>query len=396
MNTNTQRDKHSQRAESAGGAPPGFSGQHSQRAGSVGGTPPKLPGKSANNVHRKAFTFVEALVVIAIVGLLLGLMGPPLVQIPFLLAFGWIWGLCRLFTGLRHEPAAIGMALVALLFLPLVFHLFAAPFAKRRKMIWSFRQSCLASFCTVFMAVAGIAVISGFHDAVWFFYPKEPIISTGTLKARYRMGSANTLKQFGRGVQNYHDTYKYMPSGGTVLEDGSLGHSWMTQLLPFCEQKMVYEKIDLTKPWNDPQNAPVFKERLRQSFESPYFGRLPEEERYDPNGFAKTDYAGNQFVLPVGRSLKFDEITNGLSNTILIGEVTQNLSAWSSPLNSRDPRLGINRSPYGFGSKHVGGINFVHCDGSVQFYSETIDPKVLEAIAKPDNIAAESEKLLFP
>ncbi|MDR2441774.1 MAG: DUF1559 domain-containing protein, partial [Planctomycetaceae bacterium] len=63
--------------------------------------------------------------------------------------------------------------------------------------------------------------------------------------------------------------------------------------------------------------------------------------------------------------------------------ITQQLPAWGSPLNGRDPQLGINTSPYGFGSKHIGGMNFSYCDGSVHFYSETTDPKILEALTHP-------------
>ncbi|MDR2440604.1 MAG: DUF1559 domain-containing protein, partial [Planctomycetaceae bacterium] len=306
-------------------------------------------------MKRNAFTLVELLVVIVIINLIVGLLVHPSFLLPIV---GWIVGLYRLFAGLGHEPIAVLCGLIAFLLLPLTLHFFVAPIAKRHDKIWTFRKSCLTSFILVLIAVTGFALISGFHEVVWLLFPKEPIINPNR-SALFRMQSVNNLKQISIGVQNYAETYEQqLPFGSTVLENGQLGHGWMTQLLPFCEQQALYEKIDQTKAWNDPQNAPIFQKPIDSPFVSPYFKRLPKEEQVDRNGFAKTDYSANQFVLPVGRSLKMDEITDGLSNTILFGEITQQLPAWGSPLNGRDPQLGINTSPYGFGSKHIGGMNF--------------------------------------
>ncbi|MDR0611166.1 MAG: DUF1559 domain-containing protein [Planctomycetaceae bacterium] len=335
-------------------------------------------------MKRKAFTLIELLTVIVIISIVVGLLIHPSFLLPIV---GWIFGLYRLFAGFAHEPCAVLCGLIAFLLLPLTLHFFVAPIAKRHNKIWTLRKSCLTSFIIVLLAAAGLAIISGFHEVVWLLFPKEPIIDISQLvSAPRRMQSVSNLKQLTIGTQNYAERYEQqLPSGSTVLENGQLGHSWITQLLPFCEQQTLYEKINTTKAWNDPQNVPVFKEQIRGYFVSPYFKHLPKEEQVDRNGFAQTDYSANQFVLPVGRSLKTNEITDGLSNTILLGEITQLFPAWGSPLNGRDPQLGINRSPYGFGSKHYGGMNFSHCDGSVHFYSETTNPKILEALTHPDD-----------
>jgi hypothetical protein len=219
-------------------------------------------------------------------------------------------------------------------------------------------------------------------------------VGGGSRRAIYRTWSSNNLKEIGVDIYNYHDKNEHIPFGGTILDDGQLGHGWMTQILPYLEKQELYEKIDFSKSWNDPVNAPVFRERIKSPFESPYFGRLPETEQIDQNGFVKTDYAANQFVLPVGKSLHFDDITDGTSDTILAGETVQNLRAWGSPLNARDPKLGINKSPYGFGSKHVKGMNFVLCDGAVKFFSENTDSKILEAFATPNGNEPESKEVI--
>ena len=76
-------------------------------------------------------------------------------------------------------------------------------------------------------------------------------------------------------------------------------------------------------------------------------------------------------------------MTDGTGNTVMAGEVVSRFKPWGDPLNWRDPALGVNRSPDGFGSPFVGGANFLFVDGSVQFIKNTIALRVLEALGTP-------------
>jgi hypothetical protein len=298
--------------------------------------------------------------------------------------FGWIWGICRLVVGLVNEPAAVGFGVLAFLLLPIAFHIFVAQIAKRFDKRWTFKKSFVVSSLIVLIAVAGIATVGGIHEIIWLFGSNEQFVENRGASTARRVVSLSRLRQLGGAVNIYNDKNERLPFGGTILDNGQLGHGWMAQLLPYLEEQKLYDKIDFSKSWNDPVNAPVFRERIVE-FYSPYLRRLPEAEQTDQNGFFKTDYAANQFVLPAGKSLRVEEITDGMSNTILAGEAVHNLRAWGSPLNSRNPKLGINKSPYGFGSKHVGGMNFVFGDGAVKFLNEkNTTQKILDALATPN------------
>jgi hypothetical protein len=301
--------------------------------------------------------------------------------------FGWIWGICRLVVGLVNEPAAVGIGVLAFLLLPIAIHIFIAQIAKRLNKQWTFKKSFVVSSLIILIAGAGIATVGGIHEIIWLFGSKELFAENrgqSAVTAARRAASRSHLDQLGIGVNSYNDKNERLPFGGTILDNGQLGHGWLAQILPYCEQEKLYNKIDFSKSWDDPVNAPVFRERIVE-FYSPYLRRLPEAEQTDQNGFFKTDYAANQFVLPAGKSFRVSEITDGMSNTILAGEAVQNLQAWGSPLNSRNPKLGINKSPYGFGSKHVGGMNFVFGDGAVKFLNEKNTPqKILDALATPN------------
>lgn len=72
-------------------------------------------------------------------------------------------------------------------------------------------------------------------------------------EAGRRTQCSNHLKQIALGLQNYHDTYSALPYGARaryvnntpINNAGMFGPSWYVGVLPFCEQRALYDQIDL-------------------------------------------------------------------------------------------------------------------------------------------------------
>src|SRR5438128_9199184 len=79
-------------------------------------------------------------------------------------------------------------------------------------------------------------------------------------EAAARTQCLNNLKQLGLAIHNHHDTYKFFPPSATS-QPFNAGwaptHGWGPFILPFIEQKPLFDQYQWTKNWFDPANQPV-------------------------------------------------------------------------------------------------------------------------------------------
>ncbi len=250
---------------------------------------------------------------------------------------------------------------------------------------WKLRWTAALGMLIILMFVAGLSAAGIVHQVGWLLTSREPLVQSDSV-AMPRAISTNHLKEIGLALLNYREAHRSYPPGGLFDGNGQALHGWQAMLLPFLEQPKLHDRIDFSVPWDHPRNAEVYRTEIPGFL---YPSRLDTRDR---RGYALSFYAGNADVLGGDVARKESDLKDGTSNTFMAGEAAGEFQPWGYPANWRDPALGINRSPRGFGGPSPGGANFLFADGSVHFLKNTIDPRVFRALSTPaggDRVSAE-------
>ena len=181
------------------------------------------------------------------------------------------------------------------------------------------------------------------------------------------------------------------PAGGTftVNDEGlEVGmHGWMTSLLPYLGYTEIYASIELSKPWNYDANSAAMSRPI-PTFLIP---SVPHEPT--GRGLATAHYSGiggliqtEQGLLPTGifnknASVRIEEVSDGMSQTLIAGEIARALPAWGDPENWRTIEGPLNKRLSSFGNAAGTGAHFLLGDGSVRFFSNKTSPDVLQKLA---------------
>lgn len=160
-------------------------------------------------------------------------------------------------------------------------------------------------------------------------------------EAAARMNCQNNLKQLGLAIHNYHGAYSAFPSSVRPAGVTTLPRiSWTIGTLPYIEQDNVRNRYDTTTTWSSATNLPLTSQSIKifQCPSAPNPGRLDGDPQTNVWSIvAVTDYAAatgvaayattvntTGQVLPgimqKNTKVKVGDVTDGLSNTILIVE----------------------------------------------------------------------------
>jgi len=191
------------------------------------------------------------------------------------------------------------------------------------------------------------------------------------------------VRDLGHASQNWASTF----GGRLVVQEvaatpGAPTLSWAAALLPFLEQPELYERIDQSHPWTAAANRDAFRREV-DAFLNPAI-RAPDNT-WNAEGDALNHYAANQHLAESQDINHFDLLSraDGMANTVMYVEAAGDFKPWGEPGNWRDPGIGLNTSPAGFGGPQ-GVVVFAFCDGSVKVLSEDVNPAILRALATPD------------
>lgn len=192
-------------------------------------------------------------------------------------------------------------------------------------------------------------------------------------EAARRTQCSNNLRQITIALHNYHDVWGSLPPAYTVDANGKPLHSWRTLILPYLEQSPLYDQIDLNQPWDSPRNA-AFATQMPRTY------GCPSDPQTGP-GSSLTNYlavVGPGTAMEGDKPVKFGQVIDGTSNTVLITEARGAGIHWMEP-RDMDMNAFINagQGP----TTHPGGANIAMADGSVRFLSSSTPPQTRQALA---------------
>lgn len=193
-------------------------------------------------------------------------------------------------------------------------------------------------------------------------------------EAARRMQSSNNLKQIALAMHNYHDAYGTLPKAAITSPDGEPLLSWRVSLLPFLDQGQLYDQFRLDEPWDSPHNAALIQQ-MPALYASAGQPLKPGHTTYH----AAT---GERMLFPPDHEIKFADVTDGLSNTLMVleGNAASQVP-WTSPeyleIDDNDPLAN-------FRGARPGGFHAAIGDGSVRFLADMIDWEVFKALLTRD------------
>lgn len=252
-------------------------------------------------------------------------------------------------------------------------------------------------------------------------------------EAARRMQCSNNLKQIGLALHNYHDTFLLFPPGVVTGVAGvnDPRFAWSVMILPQLEQASLFEALNTSTRSmrnafeNTPASTPTGYELMRTPVPAYLCPSDPGETLNtnrqfttvtvpgvtSPFSIGKSNYpgsdgdaGGNGFFADNSR-VKMAEITDGLSNTIMVGErasrsgnVGNFAALWAGRGGDDEPSIGDlqplreaavlgrttfkfrtgeggtagARPDFAYSSAHPGGAQFAFGDGSVRFISENV------------------------
>ena len=279
-------------------------------------------------------------------------------------------------------------------------------------------------------------------------------------EAARRSQCKNNMKQLGLALHNFHDTFNRFPAGSNPdmepwkspgSSDAHYGSNWKVFILPYIDQAPLFGKwqFNTQSGYNNSNNVALQNKLLISVYRCPSstmpdFSHRSHGTMYtsycalsgstnDTGAYAvnTTNIVSDKGVLGNKSLTKIKDITDGTSNTVMVGEQSDHLRdaanaivlspTFAVPISAQGPdpwcigspmtgtyeyynistiRYSINKRglPVGSGgvienvgnnipmsSQHVGGAHFLFGDGAVRFLSDNMNLTTLFNLACRDD-----------
>ena len=181
-----------------------------------------------------------------------------------------------------------------------------------------------------------------------------------------RLQCINNLKNITLAILNYESANQEYPPAATYDANGAPLHSWRVHILPFIEENALYERLDLTLPWNHPSN-------LKYESEMPDLYRCPSSASGSTDWTTSYVAPSGSHTLWTGKPRSPKTISKPHSEIAIVVEAEQFRQHWMSPYDpsidqfvatAPDGKMELNVGPHG------SRFNAAFLDGSIRTFDE--------------------------
>jgi hypothetical protein len=238
----------------------------------------------------------------------------------------------------------------------------ASPKAKRRFTLSVRKMMTLVIFIGCFLG--GVTLLS------------RPVMRAR--EAARRASCSGNLSQLAAAIHIYCGVYGILPPAHVDDEYGRPMHSWRVLILPFINQGGLYAKYNFSEPWDGPSNVKLLSQMPR-IFSCP----TRDAGTTAPTMTSYVVVSSPDTMFPGPHAIRFDQVTDGLSSTLMLVEVGNSQIPWTKPedLDLRTMSLQINDETHpAISSKHPGGANVEFADRRYRFLRDSVTASQLKSL----------------
>ena len=188
----------------------------------------------------------------------------------------------------------------------------------------------------------------------------SPVTLHGTYTVAGQTENSNRLKAIGKALQSYLEEHGSYPPAALLNAQGKPTVSWRVLILPYLGHRVLYDRFDLTQPWDDFVNLPLLREM-------PAVYRQAGEEKRTETGFAGVEGVNSLFE-KASAELSGGRPVTGISQTEIIaaGPVGEDVHLpWTAPGDIDIAKVKSLGAAHGFAGEGHAFTPLLFLDGTV-------------------------------
>ena len=194
--------------------------------------------------------------------------------------------------------------------------------------------------------------------------------------------SQENLKKLGIAIHTHYDDHNAVPRN-IADKDGKALLSWRVQMLPYIDAKL-HKEFKLDEPWDSKTNKALLA-KIPKAYQ-PIRVKAPAGETF------YRAFDGVDTIFQAGKNVRFANVTDGLSNTVMVVEAAESCP-WTKP----DDLPYDDKKPLAkLGGMFDGDYHVLFGDGSVrQGFGKAMDAEEFRKLVTcSDGMVQDTDKAL--